>query len=84
MTNIVVIVILKPQAGPNNALLERQGFVCDEIRRDGIDLFLLLATILESAFQIVRFGEICVNGLGGPYKQVVEFYATPLYLPSAT
>ena len=76
----VVIFLLELQARPDDALLEREGLVRDKVRQNLLDLFLLLARVLEVVLQEVGVRQVRVYSLGRLYEQAFEILPCPLRL----
>lgn len=80
----VVVLLFKLQTGPDDALLEGQGLVADEVRDKLFDLLLLLARVLQVVLEEVRLREVRVGGLRRLDEEVVELRPRPLRTASGT
>lgn len=78
LLDIVVIVLLKLEPRPDDALLKRQRLSGNEIRENGVDLLLRLARELQVILEVVGVRQICVNCLRRLDEQGVELRTTPL------
>ena len=74
----VVVLFLELQAGPYDALLERQRLVGDQVGDKLLNLLPLLPGVLEVVLEVVRLGEVRVDSLCRLYEQVVELSSGPL------
>lgn len=78
LTDLIVEVPLELRTGPDNALLESQGFVGYKVRNNLLDLFLLLAGELQSCLKVVRLRKVCVDRFNRLDEEAVKLAATPL------
>ncbi|SRR6266404_872494 len=58
LTYSVIVPFLKLQPSPSNAFFKSDRSIFHKIRRNLFDLFLLLARVFKSAFEVVWFGEV--------------------------
>jgi hypothetical protein len=78
LTDGVVVLVLELKTSPNNALLESERLVCDEVRDDLFDLLLLLTGEFERGLEVIRLRKVGVDGLRWPDEEVLELLPTPL------
>ena len=54
LANCIIVLLLELETSPDNALLEGERLVRDEVRDDLLDLLLLLPRVLEVVLEEVR------------------------------
>jgi hypothetical protein len=63
LADSVIVSFLKLQPSPNDALLKGDRSVFNQVRRNLLDLFLLLTGVFESILEVAGFGEVRIDGL---------------------
>lgn len=78
LADVVVVITLELQTGPDNALLEGQRLVGDKVRDNLFYLFCRLPRMLECCFKVVWLREVGVGCLCRLDKEVIELGSAPL------